>query len=53
MPRKNVVIILDAQEMIREFKEKYGQFPVVSATGKRLKAEYENRKRKQHFDIKT
>ena len=45
--------ILDAQEMIREFTEKYGRFPVVSENGKKLKAAYENRKKKQDFDIKN
>ena len=51
--KENVVIILDAQKMIQEFTEKYGRFPVVSENGKKLKAAYENRKRKQEFDIKT
>ena len=51
--KENVVIILDAQKMIQEFTEKYGRFPVVSENGKKLKAAYENRKRKQNFDIKN
>ncbi len=55
---KNVIIVFEgktynAHEMMREFTEKYGRFPIVSENGKKLKAAYENRKKKQNFDIKN
>jgi hypothetical protein len=40
----NVVLILDGQEMIKKIKEKYGEYPVVSEKGKRLKEKYARNK---------
>ncbi len=43
METKNVVIVLDGQEIIRKIKAKYGELPVFTEAGKQKKAAYEQK----------
>lgn len=43
METKNVVIVLDAQEIIQKIKAKYGNLPVFTEVGKQKRALYEQK----------
>ena len=47
METKNVVLVLDAQEIIKKIKAKYGNLPVFSEAGKQKRAAYEQKSGKR------
>ncbi len=44
MNQKNVILVLNAQDIIRKIKNKYGENPIISEIGKQKKALYDAKK---------
>jgi hypothetical protein len=44
-PQEPVIITLDAQKMLQAIEEKYGKKPIISEKGKKMKEEFENKKK--------